>query len=132
MKEIINPTNIEQFAESIAKILTKSLNIIEENELSQAKLLLEQNGYKVEPPYIQPIDEEICERIKAMNEEVGYVADWNDESIGKYYIVYGNAYRNYTSMYSNSTVKSIGVTYTTQSIAKQIVEELNEKRFVRV
>ena len=28
--------------------------------------------------------------------------------------------------------KVLGVTYTTQSIAKQIVAELNEKRFVRV
>ena len=33
---------------------------------------------------------------------------------------------------ANRVNKSLGTTYTTQSIAQQIVAELNEKRFVRV
>ena len=127
----MNDKEIEKLAKNIYKALT---NTIADNqtELTQAIALLQSNGYTLTPPYIPPTDDEIIARIVSENEKVGYVADWNDESIGKYYIVYGNAYRNYTSMYSNSTVKSIGVTYTTQSIAKQIVAELNEKRLVRV
>ena len=106
--------------------LTNSLKLITENELSQAKLLLEQNGYKVEPPYIQPTDDEICERIKSMNEEVGYVADFSVVD-NKYYIYFVDNKYDYGG---SQTCKILNTPYTTQSIAKQIVAELNEKRFV--
>ena len=79
----------------------------------------------------KPTDSEICERIKSMNEEVGYVADWNDGSIDKYYVYYNYSGEEY-DYGSRQTCEILGVTYTTQSIAKQIVAELNEKRFVRV
>jgi len=104
------------------------LKLITENELSQAKLLLEQNGYKVEPPYIPPTDSEICERIKSMNEEVGYVADFSVVD-NKYYIYFVDNKYDYGG---SQTCKILNTPYTTQSIAKQIVAELNEKRFVRV
>ena len=124
MKEIINPTNIEQFAESISKVLTNSLNHITDTELHRAKVLLEKNGYTLTPPHIQPTDEEICERIKAMNEEVGYSPD-------KYFIYFSTC-NNRWEVTTNTLDKVLGVTYTTKSIAKQIVAELNEKRLVRV
>ena len=126
--EILKPTDYKQFAENIAKASTNSLKLITENELSQAKLLLEQNGYKVEPPYIQPTDSEICERIKSMNEEVGYVADFSVVD-NKYYIYFVDNKYDYGG---SQTCKILNTPYTTQSIAQQIVAELNEKRFVRV
>jgi len=104
------------------------LKLITENEISQAKLLLERNGYKVEPPYIPPTDSEICERIKSMNEEVGYVADFSVAD-NKYYIYFVDNKYDYGG---SQTCKILNTPYTTQSIAKQIVAELNEKRFVRV
>ncbi len=126
--EILKPTDYKQFAENIAKVSTNSLKLITENELSKAKLLLEQNGYKVEPPYIPPTDDEICERIKSMNEEVGYVADFSVVD-NKYYIYFVDNKYDYGG---SQTCKILNTPYTTQSIAKQIVAELNEKRFVRV
>ena len=71
-----------------------------------------------------------CERIKAMNEEVGYSPDWS-KSADKYFI-YFSTFNNRWEVTTNTLNKVLGVTYTTQSIAKQIVAELNEKRFVRV
>ncbi len=79
--EILKPTDYKQFAENIAKVSTNSLKLITENELSKAKLLLEQNGYKVEPPYIPPTDSEICERIKSITyiaKDKLFIADYND------------------------------------------------------
>lgn len=102
-----------------------------ESELNRAKVLLEKNGYKVELPYIQPTDEEICERIEAMNEEVGYVADWNNSNMNKYFIRFDNEYKEYTYTFTDYK-RNIGAIYTTYEIAQQITEELNEKRFVRV
>lgn len=122
------PTDYKQFAENIAKALTNSLKLMTENEISQAKLLLEQNGYKVEPPYIPPTDSEICERIKSMNEEVGYVADFSVVD-NKYYIYFVDNKYDYGG---SQTCKILNTPYTTQSIAQQITTELNEKRFVRV
>ena len=130
-KEILKPTDYKQFAENIAKILTKSLNIIEENKIEVAKKLLQSNGYKVEPPYIPPTDSEIIARIVAENEKVGYVADWNNLEEGKFYIYFDNNLKDW-DYDSKKVVEILGAPYTTQSIAKQIVEELNEKRFVRV
>jgi len=76
----------------------------------------------------KPTDSEICERIKSMNEEVGYVADFSVVD-NKYYIYFVDNKYDYGG---SQTCKILNTPYTTQSIAKQIVAELNEKRFVRV
>ena len=98
------------------------------NELSQAIALLQSNGYTLTPPYIQPTDDEICDRIKSMNEEVGYVADFSVVD-NKYYIYFVDNKYDYGG---SQTCKILNTPYTTQSIAKQIVAELNEKRLERV
>ncbi len=125
---------IAEFIEKITPRMEVDIEAIDKikeldnkHKINQAITLLQSNGYKVEPPYTQPTDEEICERIKAMNEEVGYSPDC---SKSRYIIAQYN-----TGLYEATTVitvKSLGTVYTTQSIAKQITEELNEKRFVRV
>ena len=131
MKEIINPTNIEQFAESISKVLTNSLNLITDTELNKAKVLLDKNGYTLTPPYIPPTDSEICERIRVENEKARHFADWNNLEEGKFFIYFDNNLKDWDYDFKK-VVEILGTPYTTQSIAKQIVEELNEKRFVRV
>ena len=103
----------------------------DESELNQAITLLEQNGYILTPPYLEPTDEEICDRIKAMNEKVGYIADWNNLEEGKFFIYFDNNLKDWDYDFKR-VVEILGTLYTTQSIAKQIVAELNEKRFVRV
>ena len=121
---------IEKLAKNIYKALSNSLNIITENELNKAKVLLEKNGYKIESPYTPPTDSEIIARINAENKKVGYVPDWNDDSL-KSVICYGHDSKTY---YNISVCESdyLGAIYTTYEIAQQIVAELNEKRFVRV
>ena len=107
------------------KILNMEV-VIEKNdeaELNQAKVLLEKNGYKVESPYIQPTDEEIIARLKIDNKK--------HNGIFNYYIFYSSR-GEYTWGADGDDERVLGVTYTTQSIAQQIVAELNEKRFVRV
>ena len=100
-------------------------------EIASAITLLQSLGYTLTPPYIEPTDEEIIARIVSENQKVGYVADWNDGSIDKYYVYYNYSGEEY-DYGSRQTCEILGVTYTTQSIAQQIVAELNEKRFVRV
>ena len=123
--EKITP-RMEVDIEAMEKI--KELN--NKHKINQAITLLQSNGYTLTSPYIPPTDEEICERIKAMNEEVGYSPDWSKSS-DKYFI-YFSTFNNRWEVTTNTLNKVLGVTYTTQSIAKQIVAELNEKRFVRV
>ena len=98
------------------------------HKITQAIALLQSNGYTLTPPYIQPTDDEICERIKSMNEEFGYVADFSVVD-NKYYIYFVDNKYDYGG---SQTCKILNTPYTTQSIAQQIVAELNEKRFVRV
>ena len=118
---------IENIAKNIYKALTNTI-ADNHNELSRAIILLQSNGYSITPPYIQPTDDEICERIKSMNEEVGYVADFSVVD-NKYYIYFVDNKYDYGG---SQTCKILNTPYTTQSIAQQIVAELNEKRFVRV
>ena len=128
--EKITPRIKEEIDNSIEAI-DKIKELDNKYKIEIAITLLEQNGYTLTPPYIEPTDEEICERIKAENEEVGYENNWNDGSTDKYYIYYNYSGEEY-DYGSRQTCEILGVTYTTQSIAKQIVAELNEKRFVRV
>ena len=137
-EKYMNDKEIAEFIEKITLRMEVDIEAIDKikeldnkHKISQAKLLLEQNGYTLTPPYIEPTDEEIIARIVAKNEKVGYVADWNDGSMDKYYVYYNYSGEEY-NYGSRQTCEILGVTYTTQSIAKQIVAELNEKRFVRV
>ncbi len=114
----------------VNELIDRTFMILKENEIEVAKNILQSLGYTLTPPYVQPTDEEICEKIKAMNEEVGYSPDWS-KSADKYFI-YFSTFNNRWEVTTNTLNKVLGVTYTNQSIAKQIVEELNEKRFVRV
>ena len=98
------------------------------HKITQAIALLQSNGYSITPPSIEPTDEEICERIWVENEEVGYVADFSVVD-NKYYIYFVDNKYDYGG---SQTCKILNTPYTTQSIAQQIVAELNEKRFVRV
>ena len=111
----------KQFQDKIKELDNK-------HKINQAIALLQSNGYSITPPYIQPTDDEICDRIKSMNEEVGYVADFSVVD-NKYYIYFVDNKYDYGG---SQTCKILNTPYTTQSIAKQIVAELNEKRFVRV
>ena len=132
--------HIKQIKEKYMKLNIECINgkisnmevAIEKNdeaELNQAKVLLEKNGYTLTPPYIPPTDSEIIARIVSENQKVGYVADWNNSSNKWYVYLGGSKCWFYTYKMWD---KVLGVTYTTQSIAQQIVAELNEKRFVRV
>ena len=76
-------------------------------------------------------DEEICVRILAENKKIDYIPDWDNMDEYKIFIQYSHFYKKY-SLCANSELKSLGTTYTTEEIAKQIVTELNEKRFERV
>ena len=137
-EKYMNDKEIAEFIEKITPRMEIDIEAIDKikeldnkHKINQAKLLLEQNGYTLTPPYIEPTDEEICERIKAENEKVGYVVDWNDEEEQKFFIYFDNNLKEWD--FDAKRVNKIpGVTYTTQSIAQQIVAELNEKRFVRV
>ena len=124
-EKYMNDKKIENLAKNIYKAVTNTITD-NHNELSQAIALLQSNGYTLTPPYTQPTDEEICERIKAMNEEVGYENNWNDGSTDKYYIYYNYSREEY-DYGSRQTCEILGATYTTQPIAQQIVAELNEK-----
>ena len=126
-EKYMNDKEIENIAKNIYKAITNTITD-HHNELSQAIALLQSNGYTLTPPYIQPTDDEICERIKSMNEEVGYVADFSVVD-NKYYIYFVDNKYDYGG---SQTCKILNTPYTTQSIAQQIVAELNEKRFVRV
>ena len=98
-----------------------------ELQTHQAITLLQSLGYKVEVPYVPPADSEIIARIVSENQKVGYVGKpdnmWYIRMTDEMEFLVSRDWVGY---------RSIGVTYTTQSIAQQIVEELNEKRFVRV
>lgn len=118
----MNDKEIEKLAKNIYKALTNTITD-NQNELSQAIALLQSNGYKVEPPYISPTDEEIIARLKIDNKK--------HNGIFNYYIFYSSR-GEYTWGADGDDERVLGVTYTTQSIAQQIVAELNEKRFVRV
>ena len=99
--------------------------------ISQAISLLESHGYKVEAPYVDPTDEEICERIRHENEKAGWTADLDEIIDKKYYILYSHRINRYTKECVFSC-RSLSETYTTKEIAEQMVDELNEGRFVRV
>ena len=99
----------------------KELN--NKHKISQAITLLESQGYTLTPPYTQPTDEEIIARLKIDNKK--------HNGIFNYYIFYSSR-GEYTWGADGDDERVLGVTYTTQSIAQQIVAELNEKRFVRV
>ena len=136
-EKYMNDKEIAEFIEKITprmevdiEAMDKIKELNNKHKISQAITLLESQGYTLTPPYIQPTDEEICERIKAMNEEVGYSPDWS-KSADKYFI-YFSTFNNRWEVTTNTLNRVLGVTYTTQSIAQQIVAELNEKRFVRV
>ena len=119
----MNDKEIEKLAKNIYKALTNTITD-NQNEISQAIALLEQNGYTLIPPYLEPTDEEIIARINYENEQVsGFDRD-------KCYICYKDNY--WKRGYEDINNRILGVTYTTQSIAQQIVAELNEKRLVRV
>ena len=129
-EKYMNDKEIEKLAKNIYKALTNTITD-NQNELSQAIALLQSNGYKVEPPYISPTDDEICERIRVENEKARHFADWNNLEEGKFFIYFDNNLKDWDYDFKK-VVEILGTPYTTQSIAKQIVAELNEKRFVRV
>ena len=121
---------IAEFIEKITPRMEVDIEAIDKikeldnkHKINQAITLLQSNGYKVEPPYIQPTDDVIIARLKIDNKK--------HNGIFNYYIFYSSR-GEYTWGADGDDERVLGVTYTTQSIAKQIVEELNEKRFVRV
>lgn len=129
-EKYMNDKEIEKLAKNIYKALTNTITD-NQNELSQAIALLQSNGYKVEPHYISPTDDEICERIRVENEKARHFADWNNLEEGKFFIYFDNNLKDWDYDFKK-VVEILGTPYTTQSIAKQITAELNEKRFVRV
>ena len=116
-------------------ILKETINlygfILTMNTISQAISLLESHGYKVEAPYVDPTDEEICERIRHENEKAGWTADQDKLIDEKYYILYSHRINRYTKECAISC-RSLSETCTTKEIAEQMVDELNEGMFVRV
>ena len=116
-------------------ILKETINlygfILTMDTINQAISLLESHGYKVEAPYGDPTDEEIYERIRHENEKAGWTADWDKLIDEKYYILYSHRINRYTKECAISC-RSLSETYTTKEIAEQMVDELNEGRFVRV
>ena len=129
-EKYMNDKEIEKLAKNIYKALTNTITD-NQNELSQAIALLQSNGYKVEPPYIPATDEEIIARIVSENQKVGYVADWNNEDEQKFFVYFDNNLKEW-DFDAKRVNKILGVVYTNYTISRQIVEELNEKRFVRV
>ena len=130
-EKYMNDKEIAEFIEKITprmEAIAKIKELVNKHKINQAITILQSLGYTLTPPYIQPTDEEICERIKSMNEEFGYVADFSVVD-NKYYIYFVDNKYDYGG---SQTCKILNTPYTTQSIAQQIVAELNEKRFVRV
>ena len=126
----MNDNEIAEFIETITprmevdiEAMDKIKELDNKHKINQAITLLQSNGYKVEPPYTQPTDEEIIARLKIDNKK--------HNGIFNYYIFYSSR-GEYTWGADGDDERVLGVTYTTQSIAQQIVTELNEKRFVRV
>ena len=124
--EKITP-RMEVDIEAMEKI--KGLN--NKHKINQAITLLQSNGYTLTSPYIPPTDDEICERIRVENEKARHFADWNNLEEGKFFIYFDNNLKDWDYDFKK-VVEILGTPYTTQSIAKQIIAELNEKRFVRV
>jgi nitric oxide synthase oxygenase domain/subunit len=118
-------------ADKIIKELSNDYGFKTINKIEEAISLLQSHGYKVEAPYTDPTDKEICERIRHENEKAGWTADWSDFSCVKCVIYYSNEEKKW---FYWELVESeiIGMTYTSIEIAETIVAELNEKRFVRV
>lgn len=119
------------YTKGIKQAVDNCTETIKQSQTNQAITLLQSLGYKVEAPYTEPTDEEICVRILAENKKIGYVADTKN-SDSKYYIYYDNDYNKYKYDYMKYSKLFFVMIYTTQSIASQIVVELNEKRFERV
>ena len=115
----------------VNELIDRTFMILKENEIEVAKDILQSLGYTLTPPYIPPTDEEICERIKFENEKARHLADWNNLEEEKFFIYFDNNLKDWDYDFKK-VVEILGTPYTTQSIAKQIVAELNEKRFVRV
>lgn len=130
-REVNKSFNVKIDTKGIAESMQNCIKSINQFQLYQAISLLESNGYKVEAPYLEPTDEGICERIRHENEKAGWTADFDDETQQKCYIYYDSSYKKY-SFSNNLSVKVIGATYTSIQIAETIVDELNERRFVRV
>ena len=62
--------------------------------------------------------------------KAGWTADWDEIIDEKYYILYSHRINRYTKECAISC-RSLSETYTTKEIAEQMVDELNEGRFVR-
>lgn len=131
IKGLYNMNKDVNIADKIIKELSNEYGFKTINKIEEAISLLQSHGYKVEAPYTDPTDEEICERVKAENEKAGYVVDWKDEYGNKYFINYDHTEKSYEYS-SRRSYEMIGLVYTTKQIAETIVDELNEGRFVRV
>ena len=133
-EKYMNDKEIAEFIEKITprmevdiEAMDKIKELNNKHKISQAITLLESQGYTLTPPYIPPTDDEIIARIVLENQKVGFLNSRTDD---KCYICYKDNY--WKRGYEDINNRVLGVTYTTQSIAKQIVAELNDKRFVRV
>ena len=125
-KIIVKP-NI--YTKGIKQAVYNCIKNSKQSQTHQAITLLQSLGYKVEAPYTEPTDEEICARILTENKKINYVPDWSSAS--EKYQVTLDTDRNTYRLASRIYTKDIGVVYTTKEIATQIVVELNEKRFER-
>ena len=129
-EKYMNDKEIAEFIEKITPRMEVDIEAMEKikelnnkHKINQAITLLQSNGYTLTSPYIPPTDEEIIARLKIDNKK--------HNGIFNYYIFYSSR-GEYTWGADGDDERVLGVTYTTQSIAQQIVAELNEKRFVRV
>ena len=137
-EKYMNDKEIAEFIEKITprmevdiEAMDKIKELNNKHKINQAITLLQSNGYTLTSPYIPPTDDEICERIRVENEKARHFADWNNLEEGKFFIYFDNNLKDWDYDFKK-VVEILGTPYTTQSIAKQIIAELNEKRFVRV